>query len=78
MCDQGTENINFEVDSLLEEQDIKRIVAQIDIDFSNSMVEALFKRMKHNYLFNHPLPSLEVLQEKLDYYIKESDSPRLP
>ncbi|NRA67518.1 MAG: transposase family protein [Pseudobacteriovorax sp.] len=78
MCDQGTENINFEVDSLLEEQDIKRIVAQIDIDFSNSMVEALFKRMKHNYLFNHPLTSLEVLQEKLDYYIKESDSPRLP
>ncbi|NRA64491.1 MAG: DDE-type integrase/transposase/recombinase [Pseudobacteriovorax sp.] len=74
MCDQGTENLNSEVDSLLEEQDIKRVVAQIDIDFSNSMVEALFKRMKHNYLFNHPLTSLQALREKLDYYIEESNN----
>ncbi|NRA63486.1 MAG: hypothetical protein HRU19_03320, partial [Pseudobacteriovorax sp.] len=74
MCDQGTENLNSEVDSLLEEQDIKRVVAQIDIDFSNSMVEALFKRMKYNYLFNHPLTSLQTLREKLNYYIEESNN----
>ncbi|NRA64507.1 MAG: DDE-type integrase/transposase/recombinase [Pseudobacteriovorax sp.] len=73
MPDKGSENLNDEVDILLREHQLERIIAQIDVDFSNSMVEALFRRMKHSYLFKQSLSSLEVLQEKLQYYINESN-----
>ncbi|NRA64490.1 MAG: transposase [Pseudobacteriovorax sp.] len=63
----------MEVDTLLENKQITRLVAQIDIQFSNSMVEALFRRMKHSHLYNHPLTSLDDLNKKLDSYIEESN-----
>ena len=40
--DSGTENLNSDVDKLIELEMIDRIVAGIEVDFSNSMVEALF------------------------------------
>ncbi len=40
-CD-GTENQNKDVDSLVEVGRIIRTIAQIDVEFSNSMIEALF------------------------------------
>ena len=42
MMDNGCENINSDVDRLVEAKAIKIIIAQIDIAFSNSMVERLF------------------------------------
>ncbi|NRA65397.1 MAG: DDE-type integrase/transposase/recombinase [Pseudobacteriovorax sp.] len=50
MSDKGSENLNNEVDTLLQEHQLERIIAQIDVDFSNSMVEALFRRTKHSSL----------------------------
>ncbi|MBC7533693.1 MAG: DDE-type integrase/transposase/recombinase [Oligoflexus sp.] len=55
LVDSGRENINSHVDSLISEHAITRTIAQIDIEFSNSMIEMLFHRMKHRYLFTLPL-----------------------
>jgi len=40
--DSGTENLNEHVDQLVSSDTIKRTIAQIDVEFSNSMIEMLF------------------------------------
>jgi hypothetical protein len=48
--DDGTENQNRDVDALIEAGRIIRTIAQIDVEFSNSMIEALFRSLKHRWL----------------------------
>ncbi len=77
MVDSGCENINSEVDDLINKNLIRRTIAQIDVDFSNSMVEALFYRLKHRHLFRHALTSLETLEKLTAFFIDESNN-RIP
>ena len=69
--DSGIENINDLVDDLVNTGRITRTIAQIDIEHSNSMVEALFRSAKNNYLYMQLLPTLEVLEKHVDFYFKE-------
>ncbi|MCX6125458.1 MAG: hypothetical protein NTV34_12030 [Proteobacteria bacterium] len=55
LVDSATEILNTHVDDLVAAKVILRIVAQIDIEFSNSMIEMLLHRLKHRHLFNIPL-----------------------
>ena len=71
--DSGTENLNQHVDQLVTENLIRRTVAQIDIEFSNSMIEMLFHRLKHRYLFTFPLSSFETLVKGVDFFLTESN-----
>ncbi len=50
IMDSGCENLNHEVDCLLNTASIRRLIAQIDIEFSNTMIEALFQRLTNRYL----------------------------
>jgi len=38
--DSGVENLSKEVDQLLEGGILERVIAQIDVSFSNSLIEA--------------------------------------
>ena len=60
-ADDGTENQNKDVDSLVEAGRIIRTIGQIDIEFSNSMIEALFRSLKHRWLFIISITSFEAL-----------------
>jgi transposase InsO family protein len=40
VADSGCENVNADVDDLLEERSLGRTLAQVDVTFSNSMIEA--------------------------------------
>ena len=71
--DSGTENLNQHVDQLVTENLIRRTVAQIDIEFSNSMIEMLFHRLKHRYLFTIPLTNIVVLSKAADFFLTESN-----
>lgn len=71
--DSGTENLNYHVDELVANGQITRTIAQIEIDFSNSMVEALFSRLKHNYLYLKNLSSIGVVQQHVDKYLIDSN-----
>jgi putative transposase len=46
MSDAGRENINNEVIKLLLGRGISQMIARADVQFSNSMIEAVFKKMK--------------------------------
>ena len=38
---------------------------------TNSMIEALFRSAKHNYLYMQSLTTIEVLEKHVDFYFKE-------
>lgn len=72
--DSGTENLNSDVEELMELGLIDRIIAGIEVDFSNSMVEALFRRMKHAYLYMQSLTTFNTLVSKTNYYLEEHNN----
>jgi len=72
--DSGFENLNLHVDELVTSEIIKRTIAQIDVDFSNSMVEMLFHRLKHRYLFTIPLINFKSLEKGVDFFLTESNT----
>ncbi|AXR66887.1 DDE-type integrase/transposase/recombinase [Leptospira mayottensis] len=67
LCDDGSENAG-EVDSFLNRPGlfIKKLIAQVDIHFSNSMVEALNKIMKYRFLFPKNLASFQDVIRTLE------------
>jgi len=70
-CDSGTENLNLHVDSLIAGEQMTRTVAQIDVAFSNSMIEAFFRRLEHSWLFVHRLPTVDVVKKLTQNYVED-------
>ncbi|MDD4210393.1 MAG: integrase core domain-containing protein [Bacteroidales bacterium] len=72
LVDDGIENKGF-VSSAIEKQEImlNRLVAQKDIHFSNSMIEAVNKRMKYDFLFREQLLDFNHTQQFLDTAVKQ-------
>ena len=50
VTDAGCENVNSDVDGLLEDEGLRRTLAQVDVTFSNSMIEAFWRSLKHSWL----------------------------
>ncbi|MDV6237869.1 DDE-type integrase/transposase/recombinase [Leptospira ellisii] len=64
LCDDGSENAG-KVDAFLKTEGpfIKKLIAQVDIIFSNSMIEAVNKKMKYEFLFpKKPFSFQDVIQ----------------
>jgi hypothetical protein len=51
MADDGSENFNEKVDALVETGVLRRVLAQREVVFSNSMIEAWWRQLKHNWLY---------------------------
>jgi len=66
VCDGGSENKGM-VDDFVNGQagNIKKLIAQTDIVFSNSMIEAVNKRMKYDFLFTANLQNIEQTMQYL-------------
>jgi putative transposase len=75
--DDGVENMNASVDALVDSGIIKCILAQTDVTFSNSMIEAWWRILKHNWLFLNTLDSLAAVKRLVAFYVEEHNS-RLP
>jgi putative transposase len=72
--DSGSENLNGLVDELAQDKLIERTVAQIDVVFSNSMIEMLFQRLKHRHLYNVPLIDLDALERETNFYLTDANN----
>ncbi len=42
-----------------------------DITFSNSMIEAFWRSLKHSWLYLHSLESIESLRRLVDFYVRQ-------
>jgi len=65
----GSENVNGAVDNLLDGEELTRVLAQVEITFSNSMIEAFWRSLKHGWLYLHSLDSLTALHRLIEFYV---------
>lgn len=77
IVDGGGENRSHEVTKLEGRGHFKKQVAHFEISFSNSMVESLFRSMKHNYLFYQEITKLTGLKRHADFWFTEHND-RIP
>jgi putative transposase len=56
LSDGGSENVNTTVSNFTSSNDIKHLIAQKDVVFSNSMIEAINKIIKHQFLYPKEIP----------------------
>jgi transposase InsO family protein len=77
MADDGSENVNDKVDALVASGAMKRVLAQHEVLSSNSMIEAFWRQLKHNWLFLNDLDSMSRLRTLLEFYVDEHNS-RIP
>jgi transposase InsO family protein len=71
IVDAGGENKNHEMDSLEGEGRFRKEVARFEISYSNSMIEAVFRSLKHNYLFQHEIVDLPALRRHVNFWFRE-------
>ena len=69
--DSGTENLNNEVASLMQVGLIERVIAQTEIDFSNSMIERFFRTIKHKWLYLVSLPTFDAAHSAIGRYMTD-------
>jgi hypothetical protein len=52
-ADSGVENGNGQVDQLMTDGLVHRVLAQVEVSFSNSMIEAFWRSLRHQWLYLH-------------------------
>lgn len=74
VADSGVENRNRAVDKLVESGLLKRVLAMTEINFSNSMIEAWWRCLKHQWLFLNTLDSVARVRKLVAFYVDEHNS----
>jgi transposase InsO family protein len=72
--DSGVENKNAMVDALIDKGAIERVLAQVEVVFSNSMIEAWWRQLKHQWLFLNSLDSLETIRRLISFYVDQHNT----
>jgi len=76
LVDGGVENKGG-VDDLVESGVLKRVLAMTELTFSNSMIEAWWRSLKHGWLFLHPLDTAATVRRLVGFYVAEHNG-RIP
>jgi Integrase core domain len=71
LADAGVENVNAQVDALIESGVLRRLLAFTELKFSNSMIEAWWRSLKHQWLFLHSLDSVATFRRLVAFYVHE-------
>jgi transposase InsO family protein len=74
MADDGSENFNRDVDALVDSGTLKRVLAQREVLFSNSMIEAWWRQLKHNWLYLNDLDTANHVRSLIEFYVAEHNS----
>jgi putative transposase len=77
LTDGGVENCNGAVDQLLNSGLLKRLLAMTEITFSNSLIEAWWRTLKHQWLYLNTLDRVSTLEKLIAFYVQEHNT-RLP
>jgi len=69
--DGGGENVNREVDGLFDVKPLRRILAQVDVSYSNSLIEAWWRSLRHQWLYLNSLDTLVTVRRLVGWYVRE-------
>jgi putative transposase len=70
VTDAGSENVNRDVDDELSGANLERVLAQIDVTYSNSMIEAFWCSLENSWLYLHGLESESGLRRLIAFYVQ--------
>ena len=71
LADAGVENVNAQIDALLATGVLRRLLAMTELKFSNSLIEAWWRSLKHHWLFLHALDSVATVRRLVAFYVDE-------
>ena len=71
LADVGVENVNAQVDTLIHTGVLRPLLAFTELTFSNSMIEAWWRSLKHQWLFLHSLDSVTTVRRLVAFYVDE-------
>jgi transposase InsO family protein len=74
VADSGVENVNRDVDALLDLGQLRRVLAQVEVAYSNSMIEAWWRSLKHNWLYLNQLETFAALEKLIAFYVEQHNS----
>ena len=77
LVDGGVENFNSAVDQLVQTGLLKRVLAQTEIQFSNSMIESWWRVLKHQWLYLNTLDHVATVRKLVAFYVEQHNQ-RLP
>jgi len=77
LVDGGVENFNSAVDKVIETGLLKRVLAQTEITFSNSLIESWWRVLKHQWLYLNTLDTVTTVRKLVAFYIDQHNK-RLP
>lgn len=77
LVDGGVENFNGPVDELVRSGLLHRVLARIEITYSNSMIESWWRALKHQWLYLNTLDTVSAVERLVRFYIQEHNT-RLP
>ena len=74
LVDGGVENYNTAVDKLVDSGLLKRILAQTEIRYSNSLIESWWRVIKHQWLFLNTLDTAASVGKLVAFYVDQHNS----
>ena len=73
-ADSGVENVNGAVNATLFSAGIDRILAQVEIGLSNSMVEPFWRSLQHRWLFLNSLDGVARVRALVEFHVNERNT----
>jgi putative transposase len=73
-ADSRVENVNGAVESILLTACLDRILAQVEVAFSNSLIEAYWRSLKHQWLFLNTLDSVARVRAMVEFHVNEHNT----
>ena len=71
VADSGVENVNEQVDELVDAGVLNRILALVEVAFSNSMIEAGWRSLRHQWLYLHMLDSFNSVKRLIAFWVDQ-------
>jgi putative transposase len=71
LADAGVENVNAQGDALIETGVLRRLLAFTELRFSNSMTEAWWRSLKHQWLFLHSLDGIATVRRLVAFNVDQ-------
>ena len=67
VADSGMGNVNENVDALLDAEGLRRVLAQVEVSFSNSMIEDFWRSLRSAWLYLHNLDNMVTLRRLIAF-----------
>ena len=74
IVDGGCENFNSAVDELVHSGQLRRLLAQTDLRFSNSPIESFWRSLKHQWLYLNTLDSQPAVEKLVAFFVEAHNS----